>query len=78
MDNTKPFSPSLDWGHALVDSLLWVGRAWSIAAACTLTVLFLIARFTIWGRQFWAVTGAYFSGRHSVRPWLSLAACCCR
>ena len=74
MDNTKPFSPSLDWGDALVDSLLWVGRAWSIAAACTLTVLFLIARFTVWGRQFWAVTGAYFSGPHSVKPWLSLAA----
>ncbi len=61
MDNTKPFSPSLDWGDALVDSLLWVGRAWAIAAACTLVVLISIARFTVWGRQFWAVTGAYFS-----------------
>ena len=68
------FSPSLDWGHALFDSLLWIGRAWAIAAACTLAVLFLIARFTVWGRQFWYVTGAYFTGRHSLKPWLSLSA----
>jgi vitamin B12/bleomycin/antimicrobial peptide transport system ATP-binding/permease protein len=74
VDNTKPFSPSLDWGHALVDSLLWIGRAWAIAAACTLVVLICMAKFTTWGRQFWYVTGAYFTGRHSVRPWLSLAA----
>ena len=33
-----------------------------------------MAKFTTWGRQFWYVTGAYFTGRHSVRPWLSLAA----
>ena len=30
------FQPSLDWGHALFDSLLWVGKAWFIAAVCTL------------------------------------------
>ena len=74
MDNTKPFAPSLDWGHALVDSLLWIGRAWAIAAVCTLVVLIAMAKFTTWGRQFWYVTGAYFTGPHSVRPWLSLAA----
>jgi putative ATP-binding cassette transporter len=74
MDDLKPFTPSLDWAHALVDSLLWIGRAWAIAAACTLTVLIIIARYTTWGRQFWYVTGAYFVGSHSVKPWLSLAA----
>ncbi len=68
------FQPSLDWGHALFDSLLWVGKAWFIAAVCTLAVLFVIARFTTWGSQFWRVTGAYFHGPHSVRPWASLAA----
>ena len=68
------FRPSLDWGHAVFDSLVWVGKAWLIAAVCTLVVLFVIARITTWGQQFWRVTGAYFHGPHSVRPWLSLAA----
>lgn len=74
MDDVKPFSPSIDWSRGLLDSLIWIGEAWLLAALGTLVVLALIARFTVWGRQFWTVTGAYFTGRHSVRPWLSLAA----
>jgi putative ATP-binding cassette transporter len=74
MDDLKPFSPSIDWSSGLVDSLIWIGEAWAISALGTLVVLTLIARFTVWGRQFWAVTGAYFTGRHSVRPWVSLSA----
>lgn len=23
-----------------------------------------------WGRQFWRITGGYFTGRHSIRVWL--------
>jgi vitamin B12/bleomycin/antimicrobial peptide transport system ATP-binding/permease protein len=74
VNTLEPFSFSIDWGNALVDSLIWVARAWAIAAIITMTVLVLIAKFTIWGRQFWTVTGAYFTGPHSVRPWLSLSA----
>ncbi|WP_197381745.1 ABC transporter ATP-binding protein/permease [Mycolicibacterium mengxianglii] len=74
MDDVQPFSPSIDWNNGLLDSLIWISEAWAITALCTLITLGLIARFTVWGRQFWAVTGAYFTGRHSVRPWLSLAA----
>ena len=32
----------------------------------TLTV---IARFTTWGRQFWHISGAYFTGRQSIPVW---------
>ena len=74
MDEFKPFSPAIDWSNGLVDSLIWIGEAWAITAVGTLCALILVARFTIWGRQFWAVTGAYFTGRHSVRPWVSLGA----
>ncbi|MET4430798.1 ABC transporter ATP-binding protein/permease [Mycolicibacterium sp. 624] len=74
MDELKPFSPSIDWSNGLVDSLIWIGEAWAITALGTLVVLTLIARFTVWGRQFWAVTGAYFTGRHSIKPWISLSA----
>jgi hypothetical protein len=65
MDDLKPFSPSIDWSNGLVDSLI-IGETWAIAALGTLAVLALIARFTVWGRQFWAVTGAYFTGRHTL------------
>ena len=33
----------------------------------------LIGRFTDWGRQFWRITGAYFTGRESLKVWLWLA-----
>ncbi len=37
-------------------------------------MLFLLARFTVWGRQYWRITGDYFRGRASVRIWIWLAA----
>ena len=54
----------------------WCGspEAWAIAAVCTLVVLVLIARYTVWGRQFWRITGEYFNGPESVKVWLWLAA----
>ena len=39
-----------------------------------MVVLALIARFTTWGRQFWRITGAYFTGSESVKVWLWLGA----
>lgn len=74
MDDARLFSPSIDWSRGLLDSLIWISEAWAVTALCTLTVLALIARFTVWGRQFWTVTGAYFTGKRSVGPWLSLSA----
>jgi putative ATP-binding cassette transporter len=64
MDGT--FTPTLDWGNELLTSALWVARAWAIAAVCTLVILALLARFTTWGRQFWRITGDYFTGRQSI------------
>jgi vitamin B12/bleomycin/antimicrobial peptide transport system ATP-binding/permease protein len=68
------FTPTLDWGNELVTSLIWIATAWVIAAVCTLVILVLVARYTIWGRQYWRVTSAYFTGRESVKIWLWLAA----
>src|SRR5882757_8882407 len=67
------FTPSLDWGAEIVDSLVWVAKAWVISALCTLVVLTLIARFTTWGRQFWRITGDYFKGRQSISAWAFVA-----
>jgi len=68
----ETFTPSLNWGDELITSLLWVAKAWAIAAVCTLVVLALLARFTTWGRQFWRITGDYFTVRQSIRVWALL------
>ena len=56
------FTPTLDWSGEWLTSLWWIARAWAISAVAAMVILVLIARFTLWGRQFWRVTGAYFSG----------------
>ncbi|BBZ33459.1 ABC transporter ATP-binding protein/permease [Mycolicibacterium confluentis] len=68
------FTTSLDWGNELVVSLLWIAKAWFWTAIATLFVLFLIGRFTTWGRQYWRITGAYFTEPESrVKVWLWLS-----
>jgi vitamin B12/bleomycin/antimicrobial peptide transport system ATP-binding/permease protein len=67
------FTPSLDWGGEWLVSLFWIAKAWAIAAVATIAILALIFRFTTWGRQFWRITGAYFTGRESVRIYAWLA-----
>jgi putative ATP-binding cassette transporter len=69
----ETFTPSLNWGDELITSLVWVARAWAVAAVCTLVVLALLARLTTWGRQFWRITGDYFKGRQSIPVWSLLA-----
>lgn len=68
----EPFTPSIDWGHQLVPSLLWIVKAWAISAVCVVVVLALIARLTSWGRQFWRITSGYFTGRQSILVWAFL------
>ena len=68
------FTPTLDWGSEVWTSLIWIAKAWAIAAVCTLAVLVLIGLSTTWGRQFWRITGAYFTGPGSVKVWLWLGA----
>ncbi len=69
---TQTFTPSLDWGNEVFASALWVIKAWLIAVIPIVAVLAAIMRFTGWGRQFWAITGGYFTGRQSMTAWLQL------
>ena len=71
--NTGTFRSSIDWSHEIVNSLLWISIAFVIAAPCLLLALVVIARTTEWGRQFWRVTGGYFTGRQSMVVWTVLA-----
>ena len=68
------FEPTLDWGNELLASLQWVAQAWAIAAIATLLICVLLAKYTVWGRQFWRITGDYFKGPESVLVWVWLAA----
>jgi vitamin B12/bleomycin/antimicrobial peptide transport system ATP-binding/permease protein len=66
----KPFKPSINWSAAFHDSVLWTAKAWVIAAVVVLIVLVLMRYLTVWGRQYWRITGAYFTGRRAVPVWL--------
>mgnify|MGYP000682786248 FL=1 len=66
------FTPSLNWGTEVFKSLFWVSWVWAAAAVCTLAIVVALGRFTLWGRQFWDITGGYFTGRDSVFVWLWL------
>lgn len=52
-----------DWGTELWRSLVWIGWVWPLTAAIFVTIAFLIIQFTQWGRQFWRITGQYFTTR---------------
>jgi putative ATP-binding cassette transporter len=73
VEGLEPFTFSINWGNAPLDALVWIAKAWGISAVCTMVVLVLLRRFTSWGRQFWGITGDYFTGPGSVRVWLWLA-----
>lgn len=68
----KAFKPSIDWGHALTESMVWIAQAWAISAVCVLAVLAVLRVTTPWARQFWDISGAYFTGRASIRVWVML------
>jgi vitamin B12/bleomycin/antimicrobial peptide transport system ATP-binding/permease protein len=68
------FVPTLEWGNEFWESLVWIARSWAIAAVCTFVVLVLICRFTAWGRQFWRITGDYFTGPTGPKVWLWMGA----
>ena len=69
----KLFEPSIDWDAAITKSVWWLAKGWVIAAVCVLLVLVLLRFVTPWGRQFWRITGNYFTGPQALRPWLQLA-----
>ena len=71
--NTGTFRSSIDWSHELLHSTVWVLVAFAIAAPCLIIALVLIGKVTEWGRQFWRITGPYFTGRQSVVVWVMLA-----
>ncbi|WP_275571174.1 ABC transporter ATP-binding protein/permease [Mycolicibacterium vanbaalenii] len=71
--DTGTFQPTLDWGREYLNSLIWVATTFALTTLCLLVVLVGLARFTEWGRQFWRITGDFFTGRRSAAAWLLVA-----
>lgn len=63
----------MDWTAELIKSGLWIAQAYAITLACFALAVWFLARRTVWGRQFWRLSGAYFSPRRGWRPILAVA-----
>lgn len=63
----------MDWNHELLESLIWLGKAFVLSLIGLAITTAMLARFTAWGRQFWRLTSAYFRPSHSKLPLLWLA-----
>lgn len=57
---------SRDWANELVETLKWLGIAFVITAVVFVAVVALLMRFTRWGRQYWRLTGGFFTGRENL------------
>ena len=63
----------MDWNQELGTSLVWVAKAYGITCLLFVIVVWSLTRLTSWGRQFWQLSGAYFSLRRSAKPLLAIA-----
>ncbi|MGL6072186.1 ABC transporter ATP-binding protein/permease [Craterilacuibacter sp.] len=63
----------MNWGQELVTSSVWLLKTFSITLLATLITGWALVRFTIWGAQFWRLSGDFFSVRKNPKPALLLA-----
>ncbi len=57
---------------ALLESGMWLAQASLITLVLATGTIWGLAKFTVWGRQFWNLTAAYFSPRRNWRPLATL------
>jgi putative ATP-binding cassette transporter len=69
MENLLTTSLSLDWKHEWSASLIWSGKALVITIVAFAVVVWLLVRFTRWGKQFWRIALPYFRPRRSWVGW---------
>ena len=58
----------MDYSQEAITSLLWILRTLSITAVVFSFGIFLLIRFTHWGKQFWMFAGGYLSPKRSLKP----------
>ncbi|GAA5160268.1 ABC transporter ATP-binding protein/permease [Viridibacterium curvum] len=62
----------MNWGNELIASSIWLAKAYALTLIVFVPAMLGLMRWTVWGRQFRLITGAYFSPRTSLRPLLML------
>ena len=64
----------MDWSHEILNSVVWLGKAFAVSLTGMALSVALLGRFTVWGRQFCRLTWAFFSPGRSRLPlaWLAL------
>lgn len=63
----------MNWSTALLESGLWLLKAYVITLVVAGITVVLLAKYSRWGQQFRALAAGYFSPRRSWRPLLTLA-----
>ncbi|QRX80968.1 ABC transporter ATP-binding protein/permease [Glaciimonas sp. PAMC28666] len=63
----------MDWHNALLESLIWISKAFVISIICMSVMVLILARFTVWGRQFTRLTWDFFKPSRSKQPMIWLA-----
>ncbi len=63
----------MNWNNTLAESAVWIAQAYGITIVATIPIVWVLARFTVWGRQFWQLSAAYFSVRRNWRPLATVA-----
>ena len=64
----------MDWNHELVTSLSWLGQTFVVSLFGLGATLWVLSRYTVWGRQFRLISWAYFNPAKNRLPlvWLAL------
>ena len=60
----------MDYAQEAINSLLWIVKTLVMTAVVFSFGIFLLVRFTHWGKQFWQFAGGYLSPRRSIKPLL--------
>ncbi|MCW3481022.1 ABC transporter ATP-binding protein/permease [Neisseriaceae bacterium JH1-16] len=58
----------MHWNQELLTSAVWLAKAYGITMVLFIAVGYLLVRSTLWGKQFWALAGPYFSPKRSWQP----------
>ena len=60
----------MDYAQEAINSLLWIAKTLAMTAVVFSFGIFLLVRFTHWGKQFWQFAGGYLSPHRSIKPLL--------
>ncbi|MAK55165.1 MAG: ABC transporter ATP-binding protein [Pusillimonas sp.] len=63
----------MNWTQELINSAIWLSQVYVVTLVCFGLTVWFLARRTVWGRQFWHLSGGYFSPRRSWKPILTIA-----